>query len=87
MNQEFPSSLIIAAVIFDLLSLIPILGTLTSIIAVITFGIMGAHLGVSMYSGNRALSTIFTSVIEVIPFINWIPTWTIRIMALKYGGF
>ena len=76
--------MLLAAVIFDLLSLVPFLNVFTTIIAVMVMGLLGVHTGNSLYSGGRILGTVLTSLIELIPGASMFPTWTIRVLILKW---
>jgi len=71
------------AIIADILSVIPGLNFITNIIAAITLGIIGLETGVNLYSPDRVLATLAVIVIEMIPGVSIVPTWTLRVYFAK----
>ena len=68
------------AILFDLVSLIPILGTISDIGALLIFYIWYKIKGVSFSNPKRGASLILTAIIEAIPIIDMIPTWTFEVI-------
>ena len=73
------------AIIGDLLSLIPIVNLITTPATAIALSIAGSHTGVSLWTPERAGATLVCCVLELIPGISFIPTWTIRVWWAKRG--
>lgn len=66
----------LTAIVFDLLSAIPIVGSIVDFIAAITFGMWFAHHGVYVMK-KRPLGFLGTIVAEFIPFIEVLPFWSV----------
>jgi hypothetical protein len=77
--------MIALAVVFDLLSLIPLVNILVDFIAWVTFGLWLLFLGVGFMNARR-LATMLTSVtIEAIPFLSFLPGITVAIIGPRYA--
>lgn len=76
--------MVLLAVFFDLLSVIPFVGTFTNILAIFVLGIAGSLTGVSMWKGWRWVLTLFTGAAEFFPIIGSFPLWTGRVLIAKY---
>lgn len=66
----------LAAITLDIISFVPILGSVTDFVAATLFGIWFAHHGVSVMR-KRPLGFIMTFVAEFIPFVEMLPFWSI----------
>ena len=73
----------IVAIIADIFSLIPIVNIVTDFIAAVLLGIIGSATGVSLYSSDRIGGTLLAILIEAVPGLSIIPTWTIRVYFAK----
>lgn len=76
----------VIAVIGDLFSLIPILSIPTNFITAMALGIAGSHTGVSLFSSERIPATLVVMLLETIPFVKIVPSWTIRVYFAKKGA-
>ena len=72
--------MLVVAVFFDLVSLIPILGTISDIGALLIFYIWYKICGVSFSNPKRSLSFFGTAIIEAIPLLDMLPTWTVEVI-------
>ncbi len=71
------------AIIGDILSAVPFVNIVSNFIAAVALGIAGSHTGVSIYSSERIGATLAVIVVETIPFVKIVPTWTIRVYFAK----
>lgn len=67
------------AIVFDAISLVPLLGTIGDLFASFIFGIWFSHHGFSSIK-ERPLGFLGTILIEAIPFLDMFPTWTIYVV-------
>lgn len=74
------------AIIGDILSAIPFVNIISNFVTAVALGIAGSHTGVSLYSSERIAGTLAAIVIETIPFVKIVPTWTIRVYFAKKGA-
>lgn len=70
-------ALISLSVVFDLLSLIPIVDWIVLILYWIIFPIWFKLLGISLLQARKMGSLMVTSVIEAIPFVSMLPGFTV----------
>lgn len=74
--------LIVVALFFDLLSLIPVVNVLVSGLAVLLFGVWFYMLGVGFINPRRFVTAAITYLMETIPFISWLPSLTVAVTAI-----
>ncbi len=73
------------AVMGDILSAIPIVNIMSNFVTAVALGIAGSHTGVSLYSSERIAGTLAVMIVETIPFVKIVPSWTIRVYFAKKG--
>lgn len=74
------------AIIADIVGLIPIVNLFSDAVAAIALGIIGSATDVSLYSDSQVGMTLFTIALKAIPFVDFIPMWTIRVYFAKRGA-
>jgi hypothetical protein len=73
--------LLLTGAIFDVLSFglgFTGLNGLVTVPALIMMGLVGAHTGMSIFSGSRAVGTALMGVGEAAPMVGGLPLYTIR---------
>jgi hypothetical protein len=73
---------IVIAILFDLLTFIPFVGTFVSLLAAMFFAVALSHHDVplgSRYAGRF----LFTIVGELLPFVGALPFWTLMVMSIR----
>ncbi len=71
------------AIIGDLFSFIPLLNIVTNPITAAALWMAGADTKYNIFSQNYILGTLVTLLIEFVPGLSMIPTWTIRVWLMK----
>lgn len=79
-NNFQGASLILVAIILDLLSLIPVVNILVSGLAVLIFGVWFYMLGVGFINPRRFAAAAMSFLVEIIPFISWLPGITVAVI-------
>jgi hypothetical protein len=74
--------LIITAIIFDLISLIPFVNIVSGLIAYAVFGIWFYILGVGFMNPKRFATAAVSAVIGFIPFLSMLPELTIAVIVV-----
>ena len=73
--------LVLSAIFFDILTLVPFMGSIVSIGATIFFRIALMHydIPVNRYLGRFSL----TAVGELLPFVGTLPLWTVMVLSIR----
>jgi hypothetical protein len=74
--------LILAAIIFDLLSIIPLINVITAFVAWLIFGVWFYLLGVGFMNPKRFATIAVSLIIGVIPVLSVLPELTVAIIAI-----
>lgn len=72
--------MLVVALFFDAISLIPIVGTISDVGALLIFYIWYKMCGVSFSNPKRGASLIITAIIEAVPLLDMLPTWTAEVI-------
>lgn len=73
----------VVAIIGDLLSFIPVVNIVTDILTMMILWMMSNGRNKNIFSNKNRAGTLLTVLLEAIPFVSWIPTWTIRVYLAK----
>ncbi len=76
------------AIFFDIISIIPVVNWIVDVVAYLTFGVWFMMHGRNIFSfgkPRRLFGTIITGIVEAIPGVSAIPTWSILIWWLTSG--
>ncbi len=73
----------VIAAIGDLFSLIPFVNIVSSPVTAFALYVAGAGTGANIFSTNRIGATLVVLLIELIPGVSIVPTWTIRVYFAK----
>ncbi len=74
--------LVIVSLFFDILSFVPLLNIITGLIGWFIFSLWFFLLGFGLLEGRRLVTMMSSMIIEVVPFLSWLPTMTIGVIAL-----
>jgi len=72
--------MICTAIIFDLVSLIPLINIITGALALLTFGMWFIIKDVSLVSPSRLTTGLLAGIIEVYPVLSMLPATTIGVI-------
>ncbi|MBA3551212.1 hypothetical protein H0W32_03330 [Patescibacteria group bacterium] len=81
-SQKQAVALIIVALIFDILSLIPVVNWIVWILNWLTFPLWFKLHGVSYIHGKRLALAGLSSIIEIIPFLSILPGYTVSMILM-----
>ena len=77
--------MLLVALIFDLLSLIPILNFVVWVFACLTFWFWFKMKGISLITDKKRLLTVGgVSLIEIIPAISMLPSWIALVLIIYF---
>ena len=71
------------AIVGDLLSLVPFVNIVSGVCVAVLLALASDLEGVNLYSSKRIGLTPTTILIELVPGLSMIPTWTIRVWIAK----
>ncbi len=74
--------LTVVALVFDILSLVPLLNIITGLVGWFIFSLWFFLLGFGLLEGRRLVTIMSSMIIEVVPLLSWLPTMTIGVIAL-----
>lgn len=80
-NNFSAGSLILVALLLDLVSLIPVVNIVSSFLAILIFGVWFYILGVGFINPKRFATAIIALVVEMVPVISWLPGLTAAVIA------
>ncbi len=68
------------ALLFDVISAIPLIGNLLGILAGLTFYLWFKKYGIHFNTPTRAITMIVTFIIEALPVVSALPAWTALVL-------
>ena len=74
--------LIVLALLFDLMSFIPIIGNIMTWIFWVIISVYFWFIGMGVVNNKRIVIAISSGIIESIPFISWVPSITVGMIAI-----
>ena len=76
--------MVTTAIIFDLISLIPIVNIVSELVAYVVFGVWFYLLGVGFMNPKRFATAAVSAVIGFIPFVSMLPELTIAVVVVIF---
>ena len=73
----------VVAVFGDILSLIPFVNIVTNVLTMMALWMMSNGRNKNIFSNKNMTGTLIVAVLEAVPFVSSIPTWTIRVYFAK----
>jgi hypothetical protein len=72
--------MVIVALLFDLVGVVPVLNIVTEFIALLIFGLWFFFLGVGFMNPRRFATVLIATVIELIPIVSILPGLTVAVI-------
>jgi hypothetical protein len=72
--------MVIVALLFDLVGIIPLVNILSQFTALLIFGLWFFFLGVGFINPQRFAAALISTVIELIPFVSILPGLTVAVI-------
>jgi hypothetical protein len=71
------------AIMGDIFSFIPGVNIVSDFVTGVALGIAGSETGLSLYASDQIAATLATMLVEAVPGLSIVPTWTIRVYFRK----
>ncbi|HVT74942.1 MAG TPA: hypothetical protein VHD69_00780 [Candidatus Paceibacterota bacterium] len=78
MNRNRKIALFAVAAFFDLLSFVPGLSEITSILGQIVMGCLFFVSGINVFQGKRSVVYVVSTLVEALPFTSFLPMFLIE---------